>query len=147
MQCGSLQLTIERMKKVLFIFLFALVATAAVAREKKETKKVKEVEAVPVYIWGASISFSDSIVYFTEIQKLDSVALENGFLPHRQYYAYELKDYMNFNENMPGRISVIYFDEKQSKLVKKEQKIKKRLEEKEGKTVRYLGSKFSFVKP
>ena len=147
MQCGSLQLTIERMKKVLFIFLFALVATTAVAREKKETKKVKEVEAVPVYIWGASISFSDSIVYFTEIQKLDSVALENGFLPHRQYYAYELKDYMNFNENMPGRISVIYFDEKQSKLVKKEQKIKKRLVEKEGKTVRYLGSKFSFVKP
>ena len=136
------------MKKVLFIFFFVLVATVAVAREKKETKNdAKKVKDVPVYIWGASISFSDSVVYFTEIQKLDAVVLENGLLPHRQYYAYELKDYMNFNENMPGRISVIYFDEKQSKLVKKEQKIKKRLEEKEGKTVRYLGSKFSFVKP
>lgn len=121
-----------------------LVATVAVARDKKDDKKIKE---VPVYIWGASISFSDSVVYFTEIQKLDSIVLNNGFLPHRQYYAYELKDYMNFQENMPGRISMIYFDEKRGKLEKKEQKIKKRLIEKEGKSVRYLGDKFKFQKP
>lgn len=132
------------MKKVLFIFLFVFVASVAVARDKKESKNTKE---VPVYIMGASMSFSDSIVYFTEIQKLDAVVLQNGFLPHRQYYAYELKDYMSFEENMPGRISVIYFDEKYNKLVKKEQKIKKRLMEKDGKAVRYLGDKFKFVKP
>lgn len=132
------------MKKTLFILLFMLVATVAVARDKKDDKKIKE---VPVYIWGASISFSDSVVYFTEIQKLDSIVLNNGFLPHRQYYAYELKDYMNFQENMPGRISMIYFDEKRGKLEKKEQKIKKRLIEKEGKSVRYLGDKFKFQKP
>lgn len=132
------------MKKTIFILLLALVATVGVARDKKDNKKDKE---LPVYIWGASISFSDSVVYFTEIQLLDSVFLENGFLPHRQYYSYELKDYMNFQENMPGRISMIYFDEKRSKLEKKEQKIKKRLIEKEGKTVRYLGDKFKFVKP
>ena len=93
------------------------------------------------------MSFSDSIVYFTEIQKVDNVVLKNGFLPNRQFYAYELKDYMNFKENMPGRISVIYFDEKRSGMEKKEQKIKKRLVEKEGKTVRYLGDKFMFTKP
>jgi hypothetical protein len=132
------------MRKSLFILLFVLIAAVGVAREKKDNNKVKE---VPVYILGASVSFSDSIVYFTEIQKLDNVVLENGFLPHRQYYAYELKDYMSFEENIPGRISVVYFDEKRSKLEKKEQKIKKRLIEKEGKTVRYLGSKFCFVKP
>lgn len=117
------------------------------ARGKKETKKVKEVEPVTVYIWGASMSFSDSIVYFTEIQKLDAVVMENGFLPYRQYYAYELKDHMNFEENMPGRISMIYFDEKLKKLEKKEQKIKKHLMEKENKIIRYLGDKFKFVKP
>ena len=136
------------MKKVLFIILFALVASVAVARDKKENKKdSRKSKEVPVYIMGASISFSDSVVYFTEIQKFDAVVLQNGFLPHRQYYAYELKDYMSFEENMPGRISVIYFDEKYNKLVKKEQKIKKRLMEKDGKTVRYLGDKFKFVKP
>lgn len=132
------------MRKILFILLFVLVAATVVAREKKENKKQKE---VPVYIWGASISFSDSIVYFTEIQRLDAVVLENGFLPHRQYYSYELKDYMNFEENMPGRISVVFFDEKLNKLEKKEQKIKKHLMEKENKIIRYLGDKFKFVKP
>ncbi len=135
------------MKKALLILLLMLVATVGIARDKKESKKAKEIKEVPVYIWGASISFSDSVVYFTEIQELGAMVLENGFLPHRQYYAYELKDYMNFNENMPGRISVIYFDEKRSKLEKQEQKIKKRLVEKEGLTVRYLGDKFKFVKP
>jgi hypothetical protein len=132
------------MRKSLFILLFVLIAAVGVAREKKDNNKVKE---VPVYILGASISFSDSIVYFTEIQKLDNVVLENGFLPHRQYYAYELKDYMSFEENIPGRISVVYFDEKRSKLEKKEQKIKKHLMEKENKIIRYLGDKFKFVKP
>lgn len=132
------------MRKSLFILLFVLIAAVGVAREKKDSNKVKE---VPVYILGASLSFSDSIVYFTEIQKLDNVVLENGFLPHRQYYAYELKDYMSFEENIPGRISVVYFDEKRSKLEKKEQKIKKHLMEKENKIIRYLGDKFKFVKP
>ena len=132
------------MRKTLLILLLIFVATIGVARNKKDNKKQKEVH---VYIWGASISFSDTIAYFTEIQKLDKVVLENGLLPHRQYYAYELKDYMNFKENMPGRISVVYFDEKRNKLEKKEQKIKKRLIEKEGVTVRYLGDKFQFVKP
>ncbi len=135
------------MKKALLILLLMLVAAVGIARDKKEGKNTKEIKEVPVYIWGASISFSDSVVYFTEIQELGAMVLENGFLPHRQYYAYELKDYMNFNENMPGRISVIYFDEKRSKLEKQEQKIKKRLVEKEGLTVRYLGDKFKFVKP
>lgn len=135
------------MKKALLILLLMLVAAVGIARDKKEGKKAKEIKEVPVYILGASISFSDSVVYFTEIQELGAMVLENGFLPHRQYYAYELKDYMNFNENMPGRISVIYFDEKRSKLEKQEQKIKKRLVEKEGLTVRYLGDKFKFVKP
>ena len=135
------------MRKTLFIFLLLLAPMMIFARVKKETKKVKEVEPVTVYIWGASMSFSDSIVYFTEIQKLDAVVMENGFLPYRQYYAYELKDHMNFEENMPGRISMIYFDEKLKKLEKKEQKIKKHLIEKENKIIRYLGDKFKFVKP
>ncbi|MBO7332703.1 MAG: hypothetical protein J6U64_03450 [Alphaproteobacteria bacterium] len=135
------------MRKTLFIFLLLLAPMMVFARGKKETKKVKEVEPVTVYIWGASMSFSDSIVYFTEIQKLDAVVMENGFLPYRQYYAYELKDHMNFEENMPGRISMIYFDEKLNKLEKKEQKIKKHLMEKEDKIIRYLGDKFKFVKP
>lgn len=136
------------MKKSLLIFLLVFISAVAVASDRKNNRKEgKKVESVPVYIWGVSMSFSDSTVYFTEIQELDSVVLVNGALPHLQYYSYELKDYMSFEENMPGRISVIYFNEKRSKLEKKEQKVKKHLIEKEGKIVRYLGDKFKFVKP
>ena len=136
------------MKKSLLIFLLVLISAVAVASDRKNNRKEgKNVEPVPVYIWGVSMSFSDSTVYFTEIQELDSVVLQNGALPHLQYYSYELKDYMSFEENMPGRISVIYFNEKRSKLEKKELKVKKHLIEKEGKIVRYLGDKFKFVKP
>lgn len=101
-----------------------------------------------VYVWGASYSFADSIVYFTEIQPLEGIELEKktGFLPHRQFYSYELKDYMNFSENQPGRMSVIFFSKKRSTLEKKEKKVKENLIE-EGKTVRYLGDRFRFTKP
>lgn len=124
--------------------LLVLFAIPGMAKDKKKDKKEK---VVPVYIWGASMSFSDSIVYFTEIEELEGVVLEDGMLPRRQYYSYLLKDYMSFKENMPGRMSVIFFSEKRSKLEKKEMKIKKRLMDVEGKTVLYLGDKFKFVKP
>ena len=127
------------MKKILLISLLLLMTLSGYARGKSEKDSV-------VYIFGASLSFSDTIVYFTEIQQMDDVVVEKGFLPNRQLYSYELKDYMSFKESMPGRISVIYFSDKRKDLVKKEKEIKKRLETKENMTVRYLGGKFKFTK-
>jgi hypothetical protein len=92
------------------------------------------------------MAFTDSVVYFTEIQHVEGAVLENGFLPNRHLYSYELKDYMSYAKGMPGRTSFIIFSEKRSKLEKKEQKIKKRLIERENKTVRYLGDSFKFTK-
>ena len=128
------------MKKIYILF-FALFAAASLLSAKND----KDV----AYLFGVSFSHSDSIVYFTEIQPLEGVKLQSRsrILPDRQHYAYELKDYMNFKEDMPGRTSVILFSEKKSTLQKREAKIKKRLVEKEGKTVRYLGDKFKFTKP
>ena len=54
---------------------------------------------------------------------------------------------MNFSENMPGRTSIVLFSKKRSTLERKVEKVKRRLEEEEGKTVRYLGDRFQFVKP
>lgn len=124
---------------ILFLAVSAMCSTANAKGDKNET----------VYLFGASFSFSDSVVYFTEIMPVDGAKLDKktNFLLHRQYYSYELKDYMNFQENMPGRTSVVYFSTKRSKLEKTEARLKKRLIEKEGKIVRYLGDKFKFVKP
>jgi hypothetical protein len=111
--------------------------------KKKDAKKKIQTE---VYVWGVSLSFSDSIVYFTEIQRVEGAIIEDKLLPNRHLYAYELKDYMSYEENMPGRTSFIYFSDKRSKLEKKEQKVKKRLVEGGEKTVRYLGDRFKFTK-
>ena len=111
--------------------------------KKKESKKKVETE---VYVMGVSLSFSDSIVYFTEIQRIDGAVIEDKFLPNRHLYSYELKDYMSFEEGMPGRTSFIIYSDKRATLAKKELKIKKRLVEQEGKIVRYLGDKFKFTK-
>jgi hypothetical protein len=111
--------------------------------KKKDAKKKIQTE---VYVWGVSLSFSDSIVYFTEIQHVEGAIIEDKLLPNRHLYAYELKDYMSYEEGMPGRTSFIYFSDKRSKLEKKEQKVKKRLVEGGEKTVRYLGDRFKFTK-
>ena len=101
-----------------------------------------------VYMLGVSYSFSDSIVYFTEIQKMDSIVFDadHKMLPNRQHYSYELTDYMAFKENMPGRPSALFYAKKLSSLQKKEAKLKKKLLKK-NKAVMYLGNKFSFTRP
>lgn len=141
MLAAWVSLNLIHMKKIFVVLFFAVFSSVSVQAQKDNDDVV--------YVWGASISFNDTIVYFTEIQPLEGVKLEKGtgFLPNRQFYSYELKDYMNFKEDMPGRTSVIFFSEKKSTLQKREAKIKKRLVEKEGKTVRYLGDKFKFTKP
>ena len=127
------------MKKLFLISFLMLAVCSVFARGKNEKDSV-------LYVMGASISFSDTVVYFTEIQELDGVLLEKGLMPNRQLYSYELKDYMSAKENMPGRISVIFYSEKRKELEKKEKNVKKRLETKENMTVRYLGGKFKFTK-
>lgn len=126
------------MKKLIVLISFALVAVASAAQKNNG-----------IYVMGASISFSDSIVYFTEIQEMDSVSLQKStkFLPDRQHYAYELKDYMALQEDMPGRTSVILFAKKKSSLEKKQINLKLRLERRRGLKVRYLGDKFQFTRP
>lgn len=135
------------MKKIISILFILCLAVPSLSfakdGKKKEAKKKIETE---VYVWGVSLSFSDSIVYFTEIQHVEGAIIEDKLLPNRHLYAYELKDYMSYEEGMPGRTSFIYFSDKRSKLEKKEQKVKKRFVEGGEKTVRYLGDKFKFTK-
>ena len=130
------------MNKSLFLFLFAAIFSVCSLQAKNDEKK-------EVYMFGVSFSLTDSVVYVTEIMHVDGAQIDErtGFLLHRNYYSTELKDYMNLQEDMPGRTSVVFYSDKRSKLEKKEAKLKKRLTGKQGKTVRYLGDKFKFIKP
>lgn len=128
------------MKKILLTILFTLAFSLTASADKGQEG---------VYVMGVSFSFADSVAYFTEIQFIEGVELEkkSKFLPDRQHYTYELKDYMTFNENRPGRTSVILFSKKLKSLKTQEQKVKNRLEKRRGLTVRYLGDKFKFTRP
>ena len=134
----------KRIFSILFILCLVMPSLSfAKGGKKKETKKKIVTE---VYVFGVSLSFTDSVAYFTEIQHIDGAIIEDKMLPNRHLYSYELKDYMSYEEGKPGRTSFIYFSDKRSKLEKKELKVRKRLLYDGEKIVRYLGSKFKFTK-
>ena len=134
----------KRIFSILFI-LCLLVPSFSFAKGGKR-KEAKKKIVTEVYVFGVSLSFTDSVAYFTEIQHIDGAIIEDKMLPNRHLYSYELKDYMSYEEGKPGRTSFIYFSDKRSKLEKKELKVRKKLLYNGEKTVRYLGSKFKFTK-
>ena len=81
------------MKYVKILFAIALVFTMCSAFSlKKDHSK-------PVYAFGISASFTDTVVYFTDIQILDSAKVsKEGFLAHRELYSYQLKNYLEDNQ-------------------------------------------------
>lgn len=100
-----------------------------------------------VYIVGVSASFSDSLIYFTDIQYLDSVELDkDGLLPLRSKYSDQLDDYLELQQGQKNRTCFIYFNEKASKLEKNIKKMKAKYQ-KDGKSIlRETGSGFKFTK-
>lgn len=83
----------------------------------------------PVYVFGVGASFKDSVVYFTEVQVVDSAGLDhNGFLPRREAYAYQLKNYIEYQKGKPDYTCMIYFSEHKSKLDKEASKVRKQYE-------------------
>lgn len=87
-----------------------------------------------VYIVGVSASFTDSLVYFTEIQLLDSVKLDkNKMLPERAQYSYQLKNYLENEEGLTNRTCFVYFSNNKKKLQKTISKMKAKYQK--GKTM------------
>ena len=131
------------MKYVKILFAIALVFTMCSAFSlKKDHSK-------PVYAFGISASFTDTVVYFTEIQILDSVSLsKEGFLAHRELYSYQLKNYLEDNLLQQNSTCMIYISENKSKLEKEATKILNKYKKSRNMTVtRIEADKFRFTKP
>lgn len=114
------------------------------------TMKDKGKEEKTVYAFGIAASFNDSVVYYTEIQPLDSVKLDkNGFLPQRDAYAYQLKNYLEYNLGKPDYTCMIYFSNHQGKLEKEAAKVKEKYKKSDGNMVLQgvEQTAFSFKKP
>lgn len=103
----------------------------------------------PVYAFGISASFTDTVVYFTDIQILDSAKVsKEGFLAHRELYSYQLKNYLEDNQLQQNSTCMIYFSENRKKLEKEATKILNKYKKNNRMTVSRIDSdKFHFTKP
>ena len=137
------QLKLYDMKYVKILFAIALVFTMCSAFSlKKDHSK-------PVYAFGISASFTDSVVYFTVIQILDSAKVsKEGFLAHRELYSYQLKNFLEDNQLQQNSTCMIYFSENKKKLEKEATKILNKYKRSNRITVsRIYGEKFRFTNP
>lgn len=115
----------------------ATVSEKSSEKAKKESKPKKESDAAKqkkvksgyektdIYIFGTSFSFSDSIMYMTEVQKLDSVMVRaDYFLDGQDDYDSQFKKWLEAGGSSMQVASSQFFVKK-SKADKKYAKVKK----------------------
>lgn len=81
-----------------------------------------------VYLFGVSQQLTDSVVYVTFINEVDSfdLAKKTKFLPFRSEFSLQLKEYMEGNLKKDHQTTVVFYSTSRKKLSKKYYKIKKR---------------------
>ncbi len=128
-------------QRTLLITMLGIVLTFCMAFTMKKGDK-------PVYVFGLAASFNDSIVYYTEIQILDSVSLDKeGFLPRRELYSYQLKNYLEYELKKPNYTCMIYFSENKKKLEKEAVKVKANYQKSNSTTLQAIEpTQFTFKK-
>ena len=124
-------------KFLVSLFLVLMVCTASTLEDNKKG----------MYIVGVSASFTDSLIYFTDVQFVDSVTLNSEkLLPNRSQYSEQLEDYLKMREGGKNRTCFIYYNKKKASLVKMVKKMKEKYQ-KDGKSIlKETGSDFKFTK-
>ena len=90
--------------KILASLLFVMAVCTAATLEKKQKG---------MYIVGVSASFTDSLIYFTPVQFIDSVEVgKDKLLPLRGQYSDQLDTYLEQQNGMKDRTCFIYFGKK-----------------------------------
>ena len=81
------------MKKLKYLLLLCTVCTLTVMGINEASAKRRQLSHI--YMFGFSASFNDSIIYFTDIQTVDSAWIDDKtlFLQGRDIYSQQLKDY------------------------------------------------------
>ena len=113
----------------ILVFLFCKVEQASAANDKS-----------PVYMFGIVTSFTDSVLYMTQVQYVDSAYLtKKNFLYGRGNYSSQLKNYMK-NMGIENPTCITIYDFKKDKVEKKYSKIRKKFSEKDKYIVKYLAA-------
>lgn len=103
-----------------------LVATLLAVAKQKPTQYGRG--SGKVYLFGVSQQLTDSVVYLTFINEVDSVDLakKTKFLQFRSEFSLQLKEYMEGTLHKDHQTTVVFYSASRKKLSKKYYKIKKR---------------------
>ena len=87
----------------------------------------KPIMTPKAYMFGFIANFSDSVVYFTDIQMVDSVWYDHKtkFLVDRSTYSNQLRQYFTNTLNQPHRTCIVIFALTRKEIEKKYLKLKK----------------------
>lgn len=113
-------------------------------------KKVGKEIGNKVFIFGVGTSFTDSIVYMSEIIELDNFPLEKStkFLPYRSEFSVQLKQYLEGQLGLMNQTCCVFFSEKKKEISKRYYKTKKHyLDKMDIKLVIINSDDFKFNKP
>lgn len=113
------------MKRILNIAtLMLIVSTLAFASNKKDD------EPKPAHLFGVGISLTDSTAFFTDIQTVDSLFLnDNGFIDNEAEYSLQLKLYLSNRLNMPDKACAVFYDDNLKDLEKEYNKVMSKLKD------------------
>lgn len=113
------------MRRILLMVMMMTVVLAAGAKSKSSSYGRGK---GTVYLFGVSQELTDSIVYITFINEVDSLDLEKRtkFLPYRSEFSLQLKEYMEGTLNKDHQTTCVFYSSNRKKLSKKYYKIKKR---------------------
>ena len=113
------------MRRFVWVAVMLVVTLLAVAKQKP-TQYGRG--SGKVYLFGVSQQLTDSVVYLTFVNEVDSfdLAKKTKFLPFRSEFSLQLKEYMEGTLHKDHQTTVVFYSASRKKLSKKYYKIKKR---------------------
>ena len=113
-------------------------------RNQNQEKNARQVD---VYMYAASFSILDSVLYVSDIQLVNDVTVNNKwFVKDRLVFEKQFSDYVCGNDINESIMTSLLFSEKEKQLIKKRERLIKR-NKKKNRFKLYEIPDFKFVKP
>ena len=115
---------------------------------KVKEKTIKAEEPKRVYMYGISVNFNDSVVYLTDVQRLDDIIINaEGAMQNYAGYSLQLKVYLEGSLGKVNQTCAVIYADKKRKLEKRFIKTRKKYLADKDKVLRQIGATdFAFQK-
>lgn len=125
--------------RIVLFFCAICIGMSMTAQEKNTDKGV--------YLAGVAASFTDTLVYITDVQYLPEATLnEKGLLVDRTLYSGRLKNFVEEEDGIGGKTASVFYHRKKKALEKKMRKIRKKYEKSRILVVHNVPNAFRFDK-